>query len=207
MTIRKVEVVRRRTLAPLLTARLKRAGVHLGRDVSIIGQPIVDLGVRGSIIIGEGSTLISSPRWTALGVSRPVILRTLLPGASITIGSTVGMSGTTVCSARSVTIGDRVLLGADVVIIDTDFHPVDELPRRHLPIPTPVAEDEVLIGPDAFIGARSIILKGSTVGSGAVIGAGSVVSGIVPSRAVFAGAPARFIRWVGAAGDVERAGQ
>lgn len=173
----------------------------------MIGRPILELADRGSVVIGEGTVLISSTRWTALGVSRPVILRTLLPGAKITIGSDVGMSGTTVCAARSITIGDRVLLGADVMIVDTDFHPVDELPRRHLPIPTPAEGDDVFIGPDAFIGARCVILKGSKVGAGAVVGAGSVVSGVVPPHAIVAGAPAKFIRWVGAAADEEGAGQ
>ena len=40
--------------------------------------------------------------------------------------------------------------------------------------------------------------KGATIGDGAVIGAGSVVAGDVPAGAVVAGAPARFVRWVGA---------
>ena len=198
MSIGKVEVARRRALGPLVAARLKRAGVILAPDVSIVGQPIVDLACRGSIVIGKGSTLISSPRWTALGVSRPVILRTLLPGATISLGSDVGMSGTTICSATAVTVGDRVLFGADVMVADTDFHPLDELPRTGRPIPTPSENDEVHIGADVFVGARSIILKGVTIGDGAVIGAGSVVTGNVPAGAIVAGAPARFVRWVGA---------
>jgi len=198
MTLGKVEVARRRVLGPLVSARLKYAGVDIGPGVSLIGQPIVDMAGRGSILIGKGSTLISSSRWTALGVSRPVILRTLLPGARITIGSDVGMSGTTICSARAVTVGDRVLFGADVMVADTDFHPLDDYPRTGRPIPAPSEHDEVAIGSDVFVGARSIILKGTTIGDGAVIGAGSVVAHDVPAKAVVAGVPARFVRWVGA---------
>lgn len=199
MSVGKVEFARQWLARPLVSNRLRRAGVLLGSHLILVGSPIVQLTDAGSVRIGDRSALISRSRWTALGVSRPVILRTLLPGASITIGTGVGMSGTTVCAAKSVTIGDRVLLGADVMIADTDFHPVDELPRRYLPIPLPVEGDEIVIGPDVFIGARCVILKGSRVGAGAVIGAGSVVSGVVLPRAIVAGAPARFIRWVEAA--------
>ena len=196
MTISKVDVARQRALGSLAAARLRRGGVVLAPNVRIVGRPIVDLDERGAITIGEGSILISNPRWTALGVSRPVILRALLPGATIKIGSNVGMSGTTICSAKAVTVGDRVLFGADVMVADTDFHPLDDLPRTDRPIPTPSERDQVVIGADVFVGARSIILKGATIGDGAVIGAGSVVAGDVPAGAVVAGAPARFVRWV-----------
>lgn len=196
MSISKLEVARRRALAPLEIARLRRAGVVVGSNVNIVGRPIIDMAALGSIVIGDGSVLVSRPRWTALGVSRPVILRALLPGARIMIGTSVGMSGTTICSATSVIIGDRVLFGADVMVADTDFHPVDEVPRIGRPIPTPGQQDAVHIGSDVFVGARSIILKGTTISDGAVIGAGSVVAGDVPARTVVAGAPARFVRRV-----------
>lgn len=199
MSISKLDVARIRALAPLEIARLRLAGVVVGSNVNIVGHPIVDLADRGSIAIGDNAVLVSSPRWTALGVSRPVILRTLLPGARIAIGSSVGMSGTTICAAASVIIGDRVLFGADVMVADTDFHPVHEVPRVGRPIPKPGVRDGVLIGSDVFVGARSIILKGATIGDGAVIGAGSVVAGDVPARTVVAGAPARFVRRVAGA--------
>jgi acetyltransferase-like isoleucine patch superfamily enzyme len=186
-----------RVRGPIEVARLKRAGVVVGQGVTVVGSPLISLIERDSIEIGDNTTLVSQSRWTALGVGHRVVLRTLLQGATISIGADVGMSGTTVCAAHAITIGDRVLLGADVMIIDTDFHPLDQLPRRHCPIPTPDDGDEVVVGEDAFIGARSIVLKGSTVGEGAVIGAGSVVSGRVPPLAVFAGVPATFVRWVG----------
>lgn len=206
MRMHKAHAAWNRVHGPVVAAGLQRGGVVLTGRVRFVGVPIVDLADRNSITIGEGSTLISHPRWTALGVSRPVILRTLLPGATITIGSEVGMSGTTICAAASITIGDRVLFGADVIVADTDFHPIDEVPRRWLPIPGPSAGDEVTIGDDAFLGTRAVVLKGSSIGSGAVVGAGSVVAGDVPAGAVVAGNPAKFIRWVhgfGASQEVE----
>nr|WP_303621206.1 acyltransferase [Kocuria sp. WN036] len=152
------------------------------------------------IELGNGVVLCSDSKRTALGVSRPVILRTLTPSALISIGDEVGLSGTVVCSAYSVHIGDRCLIGADVIICDTDFHPVDCVPRRHEPIPEPISDDAIHIGNDVFIGARSTILKGTTIGDGAVVGAGSLVSGDVPAWTVYAGIPARLIRYVDAKG-------
>src|SRR6202012_2681376 len=55
----------------------------------------------------------------------------------------------------------------------------------------------ILICEGAWIGARSIILKGVTVGSGAVVGMGSVVTADVPPRMVVGGNPARGIRGLG----------
>ena len=104
------------------------------------------------------------------------------------------MSGTTVCAAYRITIGARVLIGADVMIADTDFHEVDQIPRRHLPIPTPSERDAVSIGDDVFIGARSIVLKGSSIGNGSVIAAGSVVTGDIPAGVVAGGVPAKVLR-------------
>lgn len=50
------------------------------------------------------------------------------------------------------------------------------------------------IGNDVWIGRSSIVLSGVTISDGAVVGAGSVVTKDVPSYAIVAGNPARFIR-------------
>lgn len=52
----------------------------------------------------------------------------------------------------------------------------------------------IRIDDHVWIGARSLILKGSRIETGAVIGAGSVVSGRVPAATIVAGKPAREIR-------------
>ncbi|HIQ73368.1 MAG TPA: hypothetical protein IAA51_03010 [Candidatus Cottocaccamicrobium excrementipullorum] len=55
---------------------------------------------------------------------------------------------------------------------------------------------EIRIEDKAFIGAGSIILKGTHIEDGAIIGAGSVVCGHIPKNEIWAGNPARYIRKV-----------
>lgn len=50
------------------------------------------------------------------------------------------------------------------------------------------------IGNDVWIGRSSIVLSGVTISDGAVVGAGSIVTKDVPSYAIVAGNPAKFIR-------------
>ncbi|MDV6233175.1 acyltransferase [Rhodococcus cercidiphylli] len=157
-------------------------------------RPIVDVHPGSKITIGSRTVLCSDSRSTALGVSRPVILRTLSPTAEIVVGSDVGLSGTTICSACSIEIGDRCLFGSDVMVADTDFHPPRPYQnRRYAPMPDANPNDRIRIGSDVFIGARSIILKGVSIGEGAVIGAGSVVTSDVLPAQIVAGSPARVI--------------
>lgn len=172
---------------------LRRVGATLGRRVRCAGVPIVSRRGNSTIEIGDRVSLISSARRTALGVGHPVILRTVCEGAVLRIGSDTGISGGSICAAISVTIGERCLLGADVVVCDTDFHPVSPLGRRSAPIPNPQVEDSVWIGDDVFIGARTVVLKGVRVGNGSVIGAGSVVTSDIPPFVIAAGNPARVI--------------
>ena len=51
------------------------------------------------------------------------------------------------------------------------------------------------IGSDSWIGDNSVLLSDVEIGIGAVIGAGSVVTKNVEPYAIYAGNPARFIRF------------
>lgn len=104
------------------------------------------------------------------------------------------MSGCTICAAQRVTIGDGCLLGADVFIADTDFHPVEPEDRRRRTDGVRMAPVE--IGDNVFIGARAMVLKGVRIGDNAVVGAGSVVTTDVPANAIAAGVPAHVVGWV-----------
>ena len=174
-------------------ARLALGRVSCGPGLQLLGVPIVSVADGASIAIGARAILCSSSRDTALGVSRPVILRAMLPGARLVIGEDSALSGTTVCAAESVTIGERCLFGADSIVTDTDFHPVEPQGRWCATL-AQAARRPVRIGHDVFVGARAIVLKGVTIGDGAVIAAGAVVTRDVPAGAVVAGNPARELR-------------
>ena len=165
---------------------------RLGR-VDAIGMPIVQVFPGSSICFGRDVSMISASFATALGVNHPVVLRTLRPGAQITIGDRVGISGGSICAAQLIEIGEDSMLGANVTIADTDFHSLRPHHRSGHTDPS-IGTKSVIIGKRVFIGTNSVILKGVTIGDNAIIGAGSVVTRNVPANAIAAGNPCRIIR-------------
>lgn len=196
--VRLVRSVLRRGASLAGRWRLRARGAWVGEGVECIGRPIVS--GSGRLRIGARTVLCSSASWTALGVSHPVILRTLRAEARIEIGEDCGLSGTSICAATSVQVGARCLIGADVIIADTDFHPLSVQGRRHAPIEA-AACAPVVIEDDVFLGARSMVLKGVRIGAGAVVGAGSVVTRDVAPGTVVAGQPARPVGSVDSGGS------
>lgn len=57
----------------------------------------------------------------------------------------------------------------------------------------PSAHQQVVIQEDAYVGANSTILMGSTIGNNTIVAAGSLVRGTLDSSSVFAGVPAKRI--------------
>lgn len=171
--------------------------VEGAQGLTCVGLPIVrKAGGGGRIVLGGKVTLVSRSGATALGVSRPVILRCLTPEATIMIGDDCGLSGTTVCAAKGVRIGKRCLFGADVAVFDTDFHNHAPEGRRYAVPDWDAISRPVVIGDDVFVGTRAIITKGVTIGDGAIVAAGSVVTRDVPPRVIVAGNPAQVIRQI-----------
>jgi acetyltransferase-like isoleucine patch superfamily enzyme len=106
-------------------------------------------------------------------------------GGRLMIGTGTFLNrGVEVIAWREVSIGRDCMVGWDVVILDTDQHPI---PGRGLD------NRPVRIGDRVWIGARAMILKGVTVGDDAVIGAAAVVTHDVPPGAVVTG-PAAQVR-------------
>lgn len=172
-------------------------GFCYGAGCTLYGRPVVSV-VRGARVeLMDRVVLASSSRHTALGVNHPVVLRALLPGARLSIGSDTGLSGGSFCAATKISIGAGCLIGANVLVTDTEFHPVSAVGRRHLPIPCPRPEDAVVIGNDVFVGSGAVILRGSQIGDHSVVGASSLVKGHFGSSVIIAGNPARVVGPVG----------
>jgi acetyltransferase-like isoleucine patch superfamily enzyme len=103
----------------------------------------------------------------------------------------VGISGGCIAAAAGITIGNRVLIGADARILDNDIHPLAAADRRYAH--DGVATAPIVIEDDVFIAASAMVLKGTIIGKGAIVGAGSIVTRDVPPYAIVAGNPARVI--------------
>jgi len=184
--------LRRRVLIPRARLHFALHGVAWGRHWRIFGLPIIQRHRQSEISLGDHLELRSWYVSNPLVPHHPVLFATRSAEARITVGYGCGFTGTVIVAEEQITIGDRVIVGANAVIADTDFHPIDPDVRRVDVLNA--AHAPVHIGDDVFIGMRAIILKGVTIGAGSTVGAGSVVVRDVPPRTVVAGNPARVIR-------------
>lgn len=169
--------------------------VNLVDLVAPDGQPFDPAPFRGRIVFAPGSGLNSG--FHSPFPHGPVRLTLVRWGAQpdacgrIEVGSGTELNGTSIVSHVGVRIGADVLFGPEVVIMDSDGHPVDRrLPDRveHLRM-APVE-----IGDHAWIGFGAVIMKGVRIGHHAVVAARAIVTRDVPPHAVVAGNPARIVK-------------
>ena len=144
---------------------VRSCGLRVGRDSGLYVETFFDLGPDGAVEIGDYCTLAGP------------------------IFSTNGR----------IVIGDHVLISREVVLADTfAAAPSQEKAARSsahsLPAP-PAAEPLIVIGDDAWIGTRAVLLSGARLGKGVIVGAGAVVDFCVPDYAIVAGDPARVVGW------------
>ncbi len=163
--------------------------VELGRGCRFWGRTLFRRAPGSSIGVGEECQFRSAVWSNPLGVSGPCILNTIRENARIRIGHRVGMSGTVVCAAESVEIGDDVFCGANVKIMDTDFHGIRFEDRCNGGASAPVRIEEKV-----WLGLNVIVLKGVTIGAGTVVAAGSVVTRSLPAGVIAAGQPAKVVK-------------
>ncbi|MEI6223131.1 MAG: acyltransferase [Deltaproteobacteria bacterium] len=180
---------RRDTVAARLLARWW--GIEIEQDVRFLGVPLLRRLPGTRIRIGAGSEFRSA-RWSnQVGLDRPCMISTLAPGAEISIGRGVGMSGTVLGSALRISIGDGVLCGANCTLTDTDWHAIDAGDRA---ADVPARAAPVVIEPGVWLSMNVTVLKGVTIGAGTVVAAGSVVSRSLPGGVIAAGSPAEPVR-------------
>ena len=173
---------------------LRIKGVRVGKRFRTCGYPMIrNYAGKNGIVIGDDVSFNSYRGANPIGGDSRLILFSMKTGRII-IGHRVGISNAAICSANLVEIGDQTIIGGGAKIYDTDFHSTDAQHRMNGN--TGIVTSPVIIGKRVFVGAHSIILKGVVIGDDAVIGAGSVVTKNIPSREIWAGNPAKFIRKV-----------
>jgi len=169
-----------------LLGLLNSCGIH----TELLGS-IVKRHPDGRIVIGRDSHIRGD-------------LVTETSESQIAIGNNVFIGGGSLLDCVvSIEIEDDVLISYQCLLADSDNHSHRYSVRKHdlsdwkdggrhdwsKTISRPIR-----LCRGAWVGARSIILKGVTLGEGAVVGAGSVVTHDVAPYTIVAGNPARVIR-------------
>jgi acetyltransferase-like isoleucine patch superfamily enzyme len=165
-------------IVPALNARYRlRSATSLGNRVTLRGRPSVSN--QGTLTIGERVPLVSTVATLEL---------VTLPGGHLEIGDDVFINyGSSLVASSHLKLGDDCLIGTHVMVMDCDFHRVEDKAWD-------TSGQPIVIGERAWLGNRSIVLKGVTIGHDAVVAAGSVVTHDVPPRTLVAGVPAKVIR-------------
>jgi maltose O-acetyltransferase len=115
------------------------------------------------------------------------------PGSSVHVGSGTWINNGFRCIAEhtSITIGKNCLLGANVEILDSDFH---GLALHERGISKLEWSASVTLEDDVFIGSNVKILKGVKIGAGTIIANSALVANDIPSMVIAVGIPAKAIR-------------
>ncbi|KXF82030.1 acyltransferase [Enterovibrio coralii] len=178
--------------APHIAFTLVRDSDDYHRDIkfSLIKQS----DFNDCITIGDGTVLYSEDNLSF--ANRPVRLSAIKvndkPPGKITIGNGCVMQGTAIVAYEHVEIGDLVLFGPQVTIMDSSGHPITNRWQDDDAARTRSAK--VTIKDNAWIGMGVTILKGVTIGENAVIGANSVVYQDVPDNCIALGNPAKVVK-------------
>jgi acetyltransferase-like isoleucine patch superfamily enzyme len=134
--------------------------------VSEIKKTIYRLAYGKTLAIGCGTHFRSS---VSLNVEK---------AARLSIGKNCFFNNNCIINAHeNIQIGEGTFLGPNVVIYDHD-HDYRNNMNEYIAAP-------IMIGKHCWIGANTIILKGTHIGDNVVVAAGSVVSKEVPANVVY----------------------
>lgn len=166
-----------RSLRDVLNAKRRlRAAQQVG---------MVRLG--GSAVVRNAGTMRFGDRVRLNGHIVPLQF-TCHRGALLEIGERTFINyGADIAASWAVIIGKRCNIGQFAIIIDDDYHDVDDH-TAHGKVAPVVIEDDV------WLGARVTVLRGSRIGRGSVVAAHAVVMGDIPPYSLAAGVPARVVR-------------
>jgi acetyltransferase-like isoleucine patch superfamily enzyme len=156
--------------------------VFIGKRFRVEGR--LDIQGPGTVIFGDDCTVVSSPM-------APVTPYTHSSEATIQFGNCVVVNGTRFGCTQRIEVGEGCLL-ADARIMDGDFHALEPQGRHRWQ--TSGVTKPVIIGPNVWVCAGAMILKGVTIGANSVVAAGAVVVRDVPPNTVVAGNPARVVK-------------
>ncbi len=160
----------------MFLAKIYLSSCELGKFVSVNGRPLVKN--KGQIQLGDEVRVWSKINKAKLFVDKDAVL---------VVGRNSRINGVHISASHKVIIGQNVRMAPYTIIMDNDYHNVNNHFESGEMSP-------IVIEDDVWLALRSTVLKGVTIGKGAVVAAGSVVTKDVPSYTVVGGVPAKVIK-------------
>jgi acetyltransferase-like isoleucine patch superfamily enzyme len=165
-----------------IRAAKKRRGTIIGRNCVLRSGTTIysNVQIGNNVLFGHNSVIREA---VSIGNGTKIGTNVVVDGIS-RIGSDVSIqTGVYICTYS--TVEDQVFLGPRCVFTNDKY--VMQQPFK-------------LIGPTvkrgASIGANALLFPGVTIGEGAVVGSQAMVNSDVPPRTIFAGIPAKKLRFV-----------
>lgn len=161
----------------MVNAKIKLRKCVLGNYVTLRGSPRIE--GKGKIIIGTYVRI-----WAHMGVTQLYAAK----NAILKIGDNSFINTDTIISAsKRIMIGDNVQIANQVILMDGDFHGVEDRNSDG-------KAEGITIEDDVWIATRAMVLKGVRIGKGSTVAAGAVVTKDIPEYTLVAGVPAKEIR-------------
>lgn len=170
--------------------------------------PNIEVGPRCYLERLETFRLVRSERQPGLRIGANVKLYTwtefsIEKNGAVEVGDDTVIVGAQIMCADRIVIGKECVLSYNVVVADSDFHPLDPEQRKLDAIANSPNGDidarpgyesrPVAIGDSVRIGIGAMVLKGVSIGSGAEILPGAVVTKDVGVGEIVGGNPARVV--------------
>jgi maltose O-acetyltransferase len=164
----------RSEVAADLHPRLLALEALVGWFPSFVANRIRTEALRAAgVRIGEATLFFGLPKLVGRG---PVHQK-------LTVGTYCGFNkGAFFDLADTVSIGDHVAVGHDVIFLTSGYEKGTAACRAGAPMSAPI-----VVGNGVWLGARAMLLPGVTVGAGSVISAGVAVSENVPENTLLTG--------------------
>lgn len=183
-------VLRRVLSDPVETARIAVSTARARLALRRCGQVGYGPRLYGRCLVSGGSRIHVGERLLMIGVQAPCELHTHEEGR-LEIGDRVFINyGASLSAHTLVRIGDDCKIGQQAIILDCDYHELDD----PLHYGGHGETRPVVLERGVWLGARVTVLKGVTIGRSSVIAAGSVVTRDIPPGVLAGGMPAKVLR-------------
>lgn len=165
-------------------------GIKIGRLPEFEGRTRFERNYNSKIEIGNKCKIVSNLNGNLIGINHRTVIATLRENAIIKIGDNCGISGASICAIGNIQIGNNVLIGANSLITDYDWHNVHPDQRKMVCN----TWKPVIIEDNVWLGINTVVLKGVTIGKNSVIGANSLVNKDIPDNVIAGGNPCKVLK-------------